>query len=84
MNLSQVVYDKRPIMKLREYIKSKKMSIRGFGRKNKISHYSMNKYVQGKKPSPRLAWRIFMATQGQVGFNDLGYEDIPKNPLKDL
>ena len=71
-------------MKLREYIKSVKKSIRSFGREYKISHYSMIKYVQGRKPAPRQAWKIFMATQGEVSFQELGYEDIPKNPLKDL
>ena len=60
------------------------MSIRGFGRHYKISHYSMIKYVRGEKPSVRLAWKIFMATQGEVSFQELGYEDIPKNPLKDI
>lgn len=44
----------------------------------------MIKYVQGKKPSVRLAWKIYMATGGEVGFKDLGYEEMPKNPLKDL
>ena len=60
------------------------MSIREFGRTYKISHYSMIKYTQGHKPSVRLAWKIYMATGGEVGFKDLGYEEMPKNPLKDL
>ncbi len=71
-------------MDLRSYLKSIKKSIRAFGRENKISHYSMMVYVKGKKPCPRMAWKIFNATHGKVGFNDLGYDEVPKNPLKDF
>jgi hypothetical protein len=71
-------------MDLKEYLKKNKKTIRGFGKEFKISHYSMQKYIHGSKPAPRQAWKIFNATDGKVTFQDIGYDEPPKNPLKDI
>ena len=71
-------------MKLNEYLKKNKKTIRGFAKESRISHYAMLKYTHGKKPAPRQAWRIFNLTEGQVSFPELGYNAPPKNPLKDI
>ena len=84
-HLTQAIYERNPrFMNLRSYLKSKRLTIRGFARDHKISHYSVQKYVQGTKPAPRQAWKIFNVTNGEVSFQDMGYSSPPKNSLKDI
>jgi DNA transposition AAA+ family ATPase len=71
-------------MKIEEYIKKNKMTIRGFAKDIRISRYSVAKYIDGSKPSRTVAWKIFIATEGEVSFQDMNFEAIPKNPLKDI
>jgi predicted transcriptional regulator len=71
-------------MKIEEYLKKNKKTIRGFAKEIKISRYSIAKYIDGARPSRTVAWKIFNATDGEITFQDLHFETIPKNPLKDI
>lgn len=71
-------------MNLKDYLKKHKLTHRGLAKKLRISPFSLLKYIYGQVPAKKQAWKIFNATDGEVTFHDLGYSEIPKNPLKDF
>ena len=71
-------------MKIKEYLKKKKISQHTFSAKIKVSRYSLHKYIRGQIPARKQAWTIFNETDGEVTFEDMGFKSIPKNPLKDF
>ena len=71
-------------MKLKEYLKKKKITQKAFAEKLNLHRFSILRYTWGEVPAPRVAWKIFNETDGQVSFEEMGYEAPPKNPLKDI
>jgi predicted transcriptional regulator len=70
-------------MKIKEYLKRKKIGQNEFAAKIKISRFSLHKYIHGSRPAKRQAWRIFNATDGEISFPDMGYSSPPKRPARD-
>lgn len=62
-------------MKIQEYFKKYNIKISQFAHYHKISRYSLSKYLKGSVPSPKIAAKIYKATNQEVTFKDMGFED---------
>lgn len=71
-------------MKIKDYLRKNKVSRRDFAKKIKISRYSLQRYIEGRQPAAKQAWKIYSESDGQIKFEDMQYEEPPKNPLKDI
>lgn len=59
-------------MKLKTYLKRKKISQRKFARISKISHTSICRYISGQRiPNAKNSKKIEKATKGEVLVKDL-------------
>jgi predicted transcriptional regulator len=58
-------------MTLREYLDKNAMSPLDFSRLVKISNTAIYKYLKGRKPQRRLAFKIEKATNGEVSAREL-------------
>lgn len=58
-------------MKLREYIKSNGMTIRGFSKKHNLNHRNVEMWCRGERmPNYKDAFTIFNATENVVTGHD--------------
>jgi DNA transposition AAA+ family ATPase len=60
-------------MNIKEYLEKYRICQTHFAKCYKISRPALSKYIQGAKPSPKIAAKIHKATRGEVTFQEMGY-----------
>ena len=72
-------------MKLKDWLDFKRISVAKFCKYNDICSESIYGYIKGNIPRPNVAVKIFRATGGEVGYEDLGLsqEAISRIKLKE-